>query len=135
MMLPASLSLSNMPLVSQTRVLTCPHAHIKSLQDFDITLEDMGAEVAKEQWGVENLSHHFLPLIRYRRAKVRRRLSSLVASGAMPALPYSWYKDTAALLRINQAEFKLICTSAISLTQAKKQVGHFEPELVAGRGA
>ncbi|PNW81045.1 hypothetical protein CHLRE_07g340350v5 [Chlamydomonas reinhardtii] len=58
-----------------------------ALEDFDITLEDMGAEVAKEQWGVENLSHHFLPLIRYRRAK------------------------------------------------AKKQVGHFEPELVAGRGA
>ncbi|PNH08830.1 hypothetical protein TSOC_004580 [Tetrabaena socialis] len=42
------------------------------LEDWDITLEDMGAEVAKEQWGVENLSHHFLPLIRYRREKARK---------------------------------------------------------------
>ncbi|GIL91596.1 hypothetical protein Vretimale_9636 [Volvox reticuliferus] len=57
------------------------------LEDWDITLDDMGAESAKEQWGVENLSHHFLPLIRYRREK------------------------------------------------ARKQVGRFDPELVAGRGA
>lgn len=42
-------------------------------QDWDITLEDMGADTAKEQWGVENLSHHFLPLIRYRRAKARKQ--------------------------------------------------------------
>ncbi|EFJ47258.1 mitochondrial F1F0 ATP synthase associated protein [Volvox carteri f. nagariensis] len=55
------------------------------LEDWDITLDDMGAETAKEQWGVENLSHHFLPLIRYRRDK------------------------------------------------ARKQVGRFDPELVAGR--
>ncbi|GLC34318.1 hypothetical protein PLESTB_000742700 [Pleodorina starrii] len=57
------------------------------LEDWDITLDDMGAEAAKEQWGVENLSHHFLPLIRYRREK------------------------------------------------ARKQVGRFDPELVAGKGA
>lgn len=25
-----------------------------------------------EMWGMENLSHHFLPLIRYRRAKARQ---------------------------------------------------------------
>ncbi len=43
------------------------------LEDWDITLDDMGAEYAKEQWGVENLSHHFLPLIRYRRAKARKQ--------------------------------------------------------------
>lgn len=42
-----------------------------SLEDWDITLEDLGAEYAKEQWGLETLSHHFLPLIRYRRAKAR----------------------------------------------------------------
>ena len=42
------------------------------LEDWDITLDDMGAEGAKEQWGAENLSHHFLPLIRYRRAKARK---------------------------------------------------------------
>ena len=34
--------------------------------------QDMGAEYAKEQWAMEVLSHHFLPLIRYRRAKARR---------------------------------------------------------------
>ncbi|KXZ54748.1 hypothetical protein GPECTOR_4g818 [Gonium pectorale] len=44
------------------------------LEDWDITLEDMGAEGAKEQWGVEALSHHFLPLIRYRREKARRQV-------------------------------------------------------------
>lgn len=41
------------------------------LDDWDSVLEDTGSEFAKEQWGVENLSHHFLPLIRYRRAKAR----------------------------------------------------------------
>nr|6RD4_1 Chain 1, ATP synthase associated protein ASA1 [Polytomella sp. Pringsheim 198.80]6RD5_1 Chain 1, ATP synthase associated protein ASA1 [Polytomella sp. Pringsheim 198.80]6RD7_1 Chain 1, ATP synthase associated protein ASA1 [Polytomella sp. Pringsheim 198.80]6RD8_1 Chain 1, ATP synthase associated protein ASA1 [Polytomella sp. Pringsheim 198.80]6RD9_1 Chain 1, ATP synthase associated protein ASA1 [Polytomella sp. Pringsheim 198.80]6RDA_1 Chain 1, ATP synthase associated protein ASA1 [Polytome len=43
-----------------------------ALEDFDITLDDMGAEDAKEQWGAENLSHHFLPLIRYRRDLARK---------------------------------------------------------------
>lgn len=42
-----------------------------NLEDFDITLDDMGAEAAKEQWALETLSHHFLPLIRYRRSKAR----------------------------------------------------------------
>mmetsp|Transcript_33238 Transcript_33238/g.73506 ORF Transcript_33238/g.73506 Transcript_33238/m.73506 type:complete len:629 (+) Transcript_33238:92-1978(+) len=42
------------------------------LDDWDSVLEDVGSEYAKEQWGVESLSHHFLPLIRYRRAKARR---------------------------------------------------------------
>lgn len=46
------------------------------LEDWDITLDDMGAEYAKEQWGVESLSHHFLPLIRYRRAKARKAQGS-----------------------------------------------------------
>lgn len=46
------------------------------LEDWDITLDDMGAEGAKEQWGVENLSHHFLPLIRYRRDKARKQVGS-----------------------------------------------------------
>ncbi|KAG1681525.1 hypothetical protein FOA52_014031 [Chlamydomonas sp. UWO 241] len=41
------------------------------LDDWDTVLEDCGSEYAKEQWGVESLSHHFLPLIRYRRAKAR----------------------------------------------------------------
>jgi hypothetical protein len=41
------------------------------LDDWDSVLEDTGSEYAKEQWGVESLSHHFLPLIRYRRAKAR----------------------------------------------------------------
>ena len=36
----------------------------QGLEDWDQTLDEMGAEVAKQQWGVENLSHHFLPLIR-----------------------------------------------------------------------
>lgn len=31
----------------------------------------MGGEYAKEQWALETLSHHFLPLIRYRRAKAK----------------------------------------------------------------
>jgi hypothetical protein len=31
----------------------------------------MGSEYAREQWGLETLSHHLLPLIRYRRAKAR----------------------------------------------------------------
>lgn len=34
-------------------------------------MQDMGAEGAKEQWALEALSHHFLPLLRYRRAKAR----------------------------------------------------------------
>ena len=42
------------------------------LDDWDSVLEDTGSEYAKEQWGVEALPHHFLPLIRYRRAKERR---------------------------------------------------------------
>lgn len=42
-----------------------------SLDDWDSVLEDTGSEYAKEQWGMESLSHHFLPLIRYRRAKAR----------------------------------------------------------------
>ncbi|GFR50416.1 hypothetical protein Agub_g12633 [Astrephomene gubernaculifera] len=54
------------------------------LEDWDITLDDMGAEAAKEQWGMENLSHHFLPLIRYRREKARKQVgrfeAELVAS-------------------------------------------------------
>ncbi len=33
--------------------------------------QDVGADYAKEQWGLETLSHHLLPLIRYRRAKAR----------------------------------------------------------------
>ena len=41
------------------------------LDDWDSVLEDTGSEYAKEQWGVEALSHHFLPLIRYRRAKAK----------------------------------------------------------------
>lgn len=41
------------------------------LDDWDSVLEDTGSEFAKEQWGMESLSHHFLPLIRYRRAKAR----------------------------------------------------------------
>lgn len=41
------------------------------LDDWDSVLEDTGSEYAKEQWGMESLSHHFLPLIRYRRAKAR----------------------------------------------------------------
>jgi hypothetical protein len=36
-----------------------------------VLLQDMGAEYAREQWGVETLSHHLLPLIRYRRAKAK----------------------------------------------------------------
>jgi hypothetical protein len=32
-------------------------------------LQELGSEYAKEQWALETLSHHFLPLIRYRRAK------------------------------------------------------------------
>ncbi len=47
---------------------------VRARQDWDISLDDMGAEGAKEQWGVENLSHHFLPLIRYRREKARRQV-------------------------------------------------------------
>lgn len=39
------------------------------LDDWDSVLEDTGSEYAKEQWGLESLSHHFLPLIRYRRQK------------------------------------------------------------------
>ncbi|KAG2491937.1 hypothetical protein HYH03_009670 [Edaphochlamys debaryana] len=49
------------------------------LEDWDITLEDMGAEYAREQWGMENLSHHFLPLIRYRREKARKQHGSFDA--------------------------------------------------------
>eukprot|EP00955_Chlamydomonas_euryale_P040685 351779-Chlamydomonas_euryale.AAC.1 len=41
------------------------------LDDWDTVLEDTGSEYAREQWGMESLSHHFLPLIRYRRAKAR----------------------------------------------------------------
>lgn len=37
------------------------------LDDWDSVLEDTGSEYAREQWGMESLSHHFLPLIRYRR--------------------------------------------------------------------
>lgn len=43
------------------------------LDDWDITLDDMGADGAKEQWALESLSHHFLPLLRYRRAKARKQ--------------------------------------------------------------
>ena len=41
------------------------------LDDWDSVLEDTGSEYAQEQWGVESLSHHFLPLIRYRRNKAK----------------------------------------------------------------
>lgn len=40
--------------------------------DFDKTLEDLKSEYMSEMWGLENLSHHFLPLIRYRRHKARQ---------------------------------------------------------------
>jgi hypothetical protein len=33
--------------------------------------QDLGSEYAREQWALETLSHHFLPLIRYRRQKAR----------------------------------------------------------------
>jgi len=33
--------------------------------------QELGSEYAKEQWALESLSHHFLPLIRYRRAKAQ----------------------------------------------------------------
>jgi len=42
-----------------------------NLEDWDITLDELGSEYAKEQWALETLSHHFLPLIRYRRAKAQ----------------------------------------------------------------
>ncbi len=34
--------------------------------------QDTGSDFAKEQWGLESLSHHLLPLLRYRRAKARK---------------------------------------------------------------
>lgn len=42
------------------------------LDDWDQTLDDLASEYAKQQWGSESLSHHFLPLLRYRRAKARK---------------------------------------------------------------
>lgn len=42
------------------------------MDDWDVTLEELGSPYASEQWGVESLSHHFLPLIRYRRMKARK---------------------------------------------------------------
>jgi len=36
-----------------------------------LVAQELGSEYAKEQWAMETLSHHFLPLIRYRRAKAR----------------------------------------------------------------
>ncbi|MEW5298996.1 MAG: hypothetical protein WDW36_002057 [Sanguina aurantia] len=46
------------------------------LDDWDQTLDDLASEYAKQQWGSESLSHHFLPLLRYRRAKARKAAAS-----------------------------------------------------------
>lgn len=43
----------------------------KSPQIPCLVAQELGSEYAKEQWAMETLSHHFLPLIRYRRAKAR----------------------------------------------------------------
>lgn len=52
------------------------------LDDWDSVLEDTGSEFAREQWGMESLSHHFLPLIRYRRAKARALYGKWAAESA-----------------------------------------------------
>lgn len=49
------------------------------LDDWDQTLDDLASDYAKEQWGTESLSHHFLPLLRYRRQKARKAGGSFQA--------------------------------------------------------